>query len=169
LPHDEANVGYAAIPGQGAARVGGVSKDALLHRLAQCSVSLNEYARALFADDGFTTSSQARTVLVTFVSLPEIGLPEGARFEEILGRAADVGLQPCPLEVAPHLRLDYLDQLEGPYLTVASLKPRPGSSTPNGFYLRHRKDGLWLRGYRADPEHVYGPDFHDFAFLHAAG
>ena len=150
-------------------RVGGVSKDALLRRLAQCSVSLNEYARALFADDEFTTSSQARTVLVTFVSLPEIGLPDGARFEEILGRAADVGLQPCPLEVAPHLRLDYLDQPQGPYLIVASLKLRPGSSIPSGFYLRRRKNGLWLRGYRSGPEHIYAPDFGDFAFLHVDG
>lgn len=148
-------------------RIGGESKDALLRRLAEHSVLLNRYARDLFADDAFETSAEARTVRVSFVSLPEIGMPDGARFKEILGRAADVGLRPCPLEVAPHLRLDYLDQPEGPYLTVASPEPRPGASTPSGFYLRRREDGLWLRGYVAGPEHVYTPKFTEFVFLNA--
>ena len=150
-------------------RVGGVSKDALLERLAQHSVSLNDYARALFADSGFTTSSEARTVRVAFVSLPQIGLPDGGIFDDILGRAAEMGLAPCPLEVAPHLRLDYLDQPEGPYLTVASPGLRPDLSAPNGFYLRRREDGLWLRGYRASPDYVYGPDVRDFVFLYPDG
>lgn len=150
-------------------RVGGVSKDALLRRLDEHSVSLNDYARALFADDGFKTSSRARVVRVAFTSLPEMGLPDGGTFDEILRRAAEVGLEPCPLEVAPHLRLDYLDQPVGPYLTVASRRLRPDPSTPNGFYLRRREDGLWLRGYRASPDHVYAADFRDFAFLHPGG
>jgi hypothetical protein len=150
-------------------RVGGASKDELLRRLAQPSVSLNAYARALFAHGDFTTSPEARTVRVAFVSLPEIGLADGGRFEEILDRASQAGLEPCPLEVAPHLRLDYVDQPEGPYLTVASRKLRPGPSTPNGFYLRRCGDGLWLRGYRADADYVYGPEFRNFAFLVADG
>ena len=86
-------------------RVGGVSKNALLELLTQHGVLLNDYAGALFADERFTTSSGTREVCVAFVSLPELGLSDGARFDEILGRAAKVGLEPCPLEVAPHLRL----------------------------------------------------------------
>jgi hypothetical protein len=85
-----------------------------------------------------------------------------------MAKAATLGLGPCPLEVAPHLRLSYLDQLEGPYLTVASLKLRPGAETPNGFYLRRLDDGLWLRGYESGPENVYPPDFSEFVFVQPA-
>jgi hypothetical protein len=149
-------------------RIGGVTKDELLQRLAQHSVSLNDYARDLFADAGFTTTTATRDVRLALVSLPQIGLPAGGRFDEILAKAAAVGLTPCPLEVAPHLRLSYLDQIEGPYLTVASLKLRPGPATPNGFYLRRLADGLWLRGYESGPDNVYPPDFSEFVFLHSA-
>ena len=148
-------------------RVGGFTKPDLLRRLAAQSVSLNDYARALFADAAFTTSSDARDVQVAVVSLTEIGLPSGGLFDEILARAATLGLQPCPLEVAPHLRLSYLNQPEGPYLTVASTKLRPGPETPNGFYLRRLADGLWLRGYESGPENIYAADFTDFAFQFA--
>lgn len=146
-------------------RVGGATKDELRRRLDEHSVSLNDYARRLFADSDFTTSDEARDVRVALVSLPEIDLPDGGRFDEILARATMLGLEPCPLEVAPHLRLSYLDQPEGPYLTVASLKLRPGPETPNGFYLRRLEDGLWLRGYESGPENIYPAGFTDFAFL----
>jgi len=148
-------------------RVGGLTKPELLQRLEHHNVSLNDYARDLFADADFETSSTSRDVRLVLVSLPEIGLPAGGTFDEILTKAANVGLEPCPLEVAPHLRLSYLDQPEGPYLTVASVKLRSGPETPNGFYLRRLEDGLWLRGYESGPENIYPPGFTDFVFMHA--
>lgn len=145
-------------------QVGGATKDQLLQMLAHHDVSLNEYARVLFDDDDFTTSSDARTVRLAIVSLPEIGLSEGGVYESILERASHLGLEPCALEVAAHLRLHLLEQPHGPYLTVASLELHPGTEQPNGFYLRRLDDGLWLRGYESGPENTYAPDFTDFVF-----
>lgn len=145
-------------------RIGGVSKDLLLTRLEPGGVKLNDYARALFADSDFLPSDVSQVIRLVQVSLPEIGLPNGGRFDQILDRAADVELEPCPLEVGPHLRLAYVDQPRGQYLTVASLELRPGTETPNGFYLRHLEDGLWLRAYESGPENIYPPDFTDFVF-----
>jgi hypothetical protein len=145
-------------------RIGGVTKDDLVAMLSRQGVMLNDYARALFDDPAFTTSIDTRNMRLKQVSLPEIGLPEGGTFDEILAHAAALQLQPCPLEVGPHLRLSYLEQPLGPYLTVASHELRPGPETPNGFYLRHLDDGLWLRGYEAGPENLYLPDFTDFVF-----
>lgn len=145
-------------------RIGGVAKEDLLARLLGEGVLLNDYARALFADEAFTTSPEAHVVRLAQVALPHIGLPAGGRFDEILERAAVRGLVPCPLEVGPHLRLAHLDQPVGPYLTVASPELRPGTETPNGFYLRHLADGHHLRGWEAGPENHYSPDFTDFVF-----
>lgn len=144
---------------------GGVTKEDLLQRLGEQSIRLNDYATSLFADPDFMTSREPAELRVAFVSLTEIGLPNGGRYTEILAQAADTGLEACPLELAPHLRLDYQDQPEGPYLTVASLELRAGPETPNGFYLRRLNGELWLRGYESGPENIYQPDFSRFAFL----
>ncbi len=145
--------------------IGGVSKTELLAALERQRVQLNEYARALFADEAFHTSPRSRTVRLAQVSPVDLGLPDGGRYDEIVAAAADRGLEPCPLEAGPHLRLAHLDQPLGPYLTVASPELRPGPETPNGFYLRRLDDGLWLRGYEAGPENHYPSDFTDFVFL----
>lgn len=145
-------------------RIGGATKVELMGLLSQQGVKLNDYARALFADPAFTTSIEVVDIQLVEVSLPEIGLPDGGRFDQIVANAARFGLEPCPLEVGPHLRLSYLHQPRGPYLTVASPELRPGPETPNGFYLRHLDDGLWLRGYESGPENLYQSDFTDFVF-----
>jgi len=145
-------------------RVGGPCKEELLKNLELESISLNHYARVLFGESDFTTSAKPRGVRLAAISLPEIGLSEGATYADILVRAASVGLEPCALETGPHLRLNYLDQPEGPYLTVASVLLRTDESLPNGFYLRRLADGLWLRGYASGPENLYAPDFSDFVF-----
>lgn len=147
-------------------RVGGATKSALLAHLNQHSVSMNEYAETLFAAPEFTTSNEEYDIRIAVVSLSEIGLPNGGVYTEIVDRALDLGLHQCPLEVAPHLRLHYLDQPEGPYLTVSSQKLRAEDSFPNGLYLRRFDDRLWLRGYNSGPDNLYPPDFSSFAFLY---
>jgi hypothetical protein len=45
--------------------------------------------------------------------------------------------------------LEYLEQPEGPYLTVVLDRPESDENYPNGFYIRNFNKTLWLRGYRA--------------------
>jgi len=145
-------------------RVGGSSKAELLRQLEAQSVSLNDYAKTLFDDPRFTTSSEPHNVSLVVVSLLELGLPDGATYAEIVTRAQNTGLRSCSLETAPHLRLQYPDQPVGTYLTVASEILRADDLCPNGLYLRRLQDGLWLRGYNAGPDHVYPPGFTRFSF-----
>jgi hypothetical protein len=59
--------------------------------------------------------------------------------------------------------LEYLDQPEGPYLTIASEKPKNDDEYPNGFYVRNLDNALWLRGYRASDDYEWPVD-HDLIF-----
>jgi hypothetical protein len=81
------------------------------------------------------------------------------------------GLQLAPLELAPHLRLQWRGQAEGRVgqaatrhrappgsLTVVSLPPVDDDAFPKGFYLRRIDGVLWLRGYRAAAGHQWQPD-----------
>jgi len=104
------------------------------------------------------------------LSVAELGFPDGATFAKIVERATRNGLLLCPLELGPHLRLQFTDQPEGSLgqpvsqncappgsLTVASAPLAQDDETPKGFYLRRIEGVLWLRGYRSWPGHIWSP------------
>lgn len=160
-------------------RIGAAHKAELLSRLDAADVKLNDYARALFADDRFTTSPAGSTIEIKELKVSELGLREGGTYERIVAQAKGVGLSECPLEAAPHLRLQSLDQPEGsldkppsrhcaPYgsVTVAALLPAGDLMT--GFYLRRIDGELWLRGFRCSADHGWSPE-DVFAFAAISG
>ncbi|OGK09744.1 MAG: hypothetical protein A2W80_04330 [Candidatus Riflebacteria bacterium GWC2_50_8] len=142
---------------------GGIPRDQLLQRLAEAGIQHNEYARVLFNDAHFTIS-EPHQVCLSVVSVKKLGLNNGGTSSEIFAAASRQGLALCPLELAAHFRLQYMDQPEGPYLTVASAKTRDDEEYPNGFYLRRLNGILWLRGYRATSDYIWEPAS-VFAFL----
>jgi len=135
---------------------GGTPLKQLLQRLAEAGIQHNEYARVLFNDPHFTISEPHQVDLFV-VSVKELGLNDGGTSSEIFAAASRQGLALCPLELAAHFRLQYMDQPEGPYLTVASAKTRDDEEYPNGFYLRRLNGTLWLRGYRATSDYIWEP------------
>jgi len=130
--------------------IGGSSKEQLLKRLSEAGIQFNKYAPMLFDQPQFSPPLAIEKVKLVKISLADLKLSETCSVSEFLNRASELGLKMCPLYLAAFLRLEYLDQPEGPYLTVASLKPIDDESFPNGFYLRNFENTLWLRGYRAD-------------------
>ena len=173
------------LPGPGpagtrAVRVGGVSKGELLSRLRAADIAMNEAALTLFADARFLTSPESATRDIVELSVASLGFAGGATFAELVERAARHGLRPCPLELGPHLRLQYRSQPEAaagrpgtPHgappgsVTVVSEPLSEDGDTPRGFYLRRFEGKLWLRGYRSGRGHHWNP--HDVvAFLGGA-
>jgi hypothetical protein len=134
-------------------------------------VELNEAAKTLFASDWFQISATHRTIETVDVSVLDLGFAQGATISLIYEASAALGLSLCPLEVGPHMRLQFLDQPEGCWnhpasqhrappgsLTIASQRLTEDHDFPEGFYLRRIKGTLWLRGYRSGPEHVWEPE-----------
>ncbi|MES2597385.1 MAG: helicase [Verrucomicrobiota bacterium] len=153
--------------------VGGIGKSQLLSHLAEAGVELNEYARVLFASDLFTTSPTEQHWMTVEVSVRDLGFTQGASIKELHSRASVLGLLPPPLELAPHLRLQYLDQPEGSWghpvtqhrapsgsITIASVPLSEDDEFPKGFYLRRIEGTLWLRGYQCSTDNHWNPDDH---------
>ena len=153
--------------------VGGVSRPELLERLRAAGVQLNESGEQLFADVRFTTSDSPTKITTVELTVADLGLAEGATTAEIMRHAEGAGLMVCPLELGPHLRLEYVDQPEGfvgqpvrPHaapvgsITVMSAPISTDDGVPKGFYLRRIEGLLWLRGYHAGDDHVWSPDDH---------
>src|SRR5579875_2720145 len=95
--------------------VGGLTKSELMHKLKQQSILMNELAERLFADDRFTTSDTKYILQTVELTVADLGFRNGATIEQIFKRANELGLQLCPLELGPYLRLVYLDQPEGSF------------------------------------------------------
>ncbi|MDW0118557.1 helicase [Sporosarcina thermotolerans] len=160
--------------------IGGLTKLQLTRKLQQQSISLNEYAERLFSNDKFTTSKTKYNLKTVELTIRNLGFPEGATMPQIFNRAEELGLDLCPLEVGPHLRLAYLNQPEGSTgnlprgqapsgsITIASEIISEDDDFPKGFYLRKINGVLWLRGYIAEDLHVWKTEDH-FIFCQRKG
>jgi len=151
-------------------RIGGVDKPDLLSALRAHQVGLNQAAEALFEDARFTTLPHGHVIEIACVSVAELGFADGATYGQVTARAVESGLVECPLEVGPHLRLQFLEQPDSGdgsplkhgrapagSITVASSPLDENDDTPKGFYLRRVDGVLWLRGYWSWAGHVWSP------------
>ncbi|MCM3665805.1 helicase [Mesobacillus subterraneus] len=151
----------------------GLTKTQLIEKLQQSFIMMNEYGEKLLDDDRFMTSEIKYSLQTVELSVGDLGFPEGATMTRIFAKAKELGLELCPLELGPYLRLEYLDQPEGysgdsfnqnqapsGSITVASEVLTEDDDFPKGFYLRKINGVLWLRGYRCDHLHVWNSDDH---------
>ncbi|WP_339229533.1 helicase [Oceanobacillus sp. FSL K6-2867] len=154
-------------------KVGELTKSQLIQKLKQRSILMNEYAKRLLSDDKFTTSDTKYSLKIVELTVENLGFPNGSTMPQIFKRASELGLELCPLELGPHLRLEYLNQPEGNKgnpsqkhkapsgsITIASEIVSEDDYFPKGFYLRKINGVLWLRAYIADDLHVWNPDDH---------
>lgn len=150
--------------------VGGLTKTQLTHRLQQHSILINKFGETLLRDERFTTSETKYSLKTVELSVKDLGFPKGATMSQIFRQAGELGLNLCPLELGPYLRLTYFDQPESDKkrdsqkgdapsgsITIASEIVSVDDEFPKGFYLRNIKGELWLRGYIADDLHVWNP------------
>lgn len=144
--------------------IGGLTKEALLDRLGAAGIKFNAYAETLFTHPAFLPQQRIENVKLVKVKLSDFNLDNPCSFQELVSSASPSGLRLCPFYLAAHLRLEYLDQPEGPYLTIVSARPERNENYPSGFYLRNFDNSLWLRGYRAD-DFCEWPVDNEFVFL----
>lgn len=144
--------------------IGGITKEDLLQKLVQAGIQFNKYANTLFDHPQFTPSEKSEFVKLVIVKPSDLDLDNPCSFSELVKRASALDLKPCPLYLAAFLRLEYLEQAPGPYLTIASIKPENDENYPNGFYIRNIEGTLWLRGYRAD-DFCEWPSGNEFIFI----
>lgn len=125
--------------------IGGTTKERLIKKLIKHGVHFNEYAKILFEHHDFCHTNKSEKVKLIKITLSDLGMDNPCSFEEVIHRSSTLGLKLCPLYCAAFLRLEYLDQPEGPYLTVASDKPKSEGTYPTGFTLKlfYAGPGVW--------------------------
>ena len=143
--------------------IGGLAKDELLKKLSQNKIGLNELAIKFIKDNESKLSSSKEKLPTVEISVSGLGFSNGTTTEEICKKSHKLGFSICPHELAIHLRLQYIDfnqPIEGQKgnwqnIIIKGHFDEPGFTV--GFYLRHREDGFWLRGYKASLDYIWEP------------
>jgi len=118
-----------------------------------CRIGLGDSADEILGRPAFPYSKTRRQLDLVVVSVAALGFDsDGAALRDVYRRAVRIGLELCPAEVAPMLRLAYLDQPIGESLHIAM---RPVSTYDGELVdltLLNGGAGLLLIGGEANPD-----------------
>ena len=103
-------------------------------------------------------SSHEESLDLTFLSVADLGFPNGATYKEICDRAQELGLRLCPAEVGPQFRLQCIEQPEEGQLRIAMEQIQGSSGKPELFYLGCYGDGIWLDSTCGSPGNRWNSD-----------
>lgn len=132
--------------------IGGVSKGDLASRLKD-GFFVSDWARDIMGNKrAFTTLPESTGIALVQVKVADLGFTKEPTTTELYQRARERGLNLCPAEVGPHLRLADADQKRGTWYRVA-MEPISGSDgVPLVFDVGRHEDGhRWLDTGYADP------------------
>jgi len=99
----------------------GTCKDVgLLHAtLKAYQYEIAESAENLLSKSSFTLSLTEEEIQLVNVSVADLGFSKDVNHGEIYAKAKELGLELCPSEVGPQLRLQYKDQPKDEWLLIA--------------------------------------------------
>ncbi len=139
------------------AEIGGKNKKELEKELKENKVWISDYAKSMMNNSDFTTSKKLEQLNLARITVKSLGFPNGATTDEIYKKAEELGLELCPAEVGPQLRLQYLDQPNGEYIFIGMKQISDSVGYPSVFNVLRYDDGrLELDGRSAKPDDRWG-------------
>jgi hypothetical protein len=138
-------------------------------RARKMAIRLSINAKEVLLRPAFSFAEEYRLVDLVKVSHRQFGFTRKAPRIEIYTRAEEFGLQKCPAEVGPQLRLQYLFQPQKERLAIG-MEPirgehtdRTGEARPGGyldlFLVDHDASSLWLRAGPGNPGGFWDDEF----------
>lgn len=133
------------------------SVEALRRALVDANFEIGKWADDILKR--ITVALKPTEIELVLVTVAELGFPGGATRAEIYDKALSLGLVLCPPEVGPQLRLQYPDQSQDEWLSVA-MEPIAGSvGRPRVFSVGHDYDSQWLDGHYGHPDYLCYGDY----------
>lgn len=118
-------------------------------------MKIGDWGNDILGKPAFTVSSEEVEVELVVVSVAELGFKDGATRKKIYQRAQEFGLDLCPNEVGPQLRLQYKDQPKGEWLLIAMEPIADSDGYLKVFRVAHDDDELWLHGIYGYPDRFW--------------
>ncbi len=141
-----------------------VTADDFRGALKTNDLRIGDWAFDILGKEAFTAATEEQEVNLVRMSVKDLGFKGNARFDEICARGKELGLELCPSEVGPQLRLQYLDQPKNEWLIIAMEAIRDSHGLLDVFGVGHVDDGRWLNAYYGHPDSTWNPDY-QFVFV----
>jgi len=119
---------------------------------------LSDWASDILGKPAFKAADEETEVDLVKATVAELGFKKGARYDQIYERAKEPGLELCPPEVGPQLRLQYQDQPNGEWIVVAMEPIIDSDGCPRVFNVERIGSELWLSSYWGRPDGFWDPD-----------
>ncbi len=143
--------------------IGGKSAEQLEAGLEENNIKVSDYAKDMLRSKDFRVSQKSENLTLVRLTVRDLGFTREPTTDEIYDRAQELGLELCPSEVGPYLRLQYMDQPLGEWFYIAMKQITDRDGNPSVFKLERDSGGLWLSGPWAKPGRRWGLGY-EFVF-----
>jgi hypothetical protein len=127
-------------------------------------MKIGDWANDILGKPAFTATTSETEVELVVASVAELGFKDGATRKDIYIRAQEFGLDLCPPEVGPQLRLQYTDQSKGEWLVIAMEPITDSVGDLYLFYVELDDGERWLDANDGRPD-VFWDGYDRFVFL----
>ncbi|MBU2539634.1 hypothetical protein KJ786_00515 [Patescibacteria group bacterium] len=127
-------------------------------------MEIGKYANDILGKSQFTVTVKETELDLVNISVADLGFKNGETREKIYARAKELGLELCPNEVGPQLRLQYKDQPKGEVLIIAMEPITDSDGDLELFHVDHNDNSLWLNSYYAHSGSVWNGNY-PFVFV----
>ncbi|MDO8486431.1 MAG: hypothetical protein Q7S77_01915 [Candidatus Staskawiczbacteria bacterium] len=118
-------------------------------------MQISDWANDILGKPAFSVATEESEVDLVVISVAELGFKKGATLKDIYAKVKERGLELCPNEVGPQLRLQYPDQPKGEWLIIG-MDPIAGSDgCLKLFYVEQGGGVLWLFGSDGYPDFIW--------------
>ncbi|MDO8584298.1 MAG: hypothetical protein Q7R83_03920 [bacterium] len=139
-------------------QIGGQSEKQLEDALKRAGFQIGDYALQMMQNKDFQTAKEVEQNDLVRLSVQDLFHDQQAHTtDEVYKRAEKFGLELCPAEVGPHLRLKLADQPMGDWFYIAMKQIADADGGPSVFRVSRDVGGLWLNGRWAGPARLWDP------------
>lgn len=138
--------------------IGGKDRKKLAAALKKAEIEVTSWAEDLMSKKEFAPSKKEEQANLVMLTVGDLGFARGATTDEVYAATQRLGLELCPPEVGPQLRLQYDDQPQGEYIYVGMPQITGSGGYPYVFYVKRDGDERWLRARNADPRSRWNAD-----------
>lgn len=126
--------------------IGGKTSEQLQVELREAGINVTSYTEDLMRSPDFTTLPSPQMLGSVRLRVADLGLRKYPTTDEIYQKAQELGLELCPAEVGPYLRLKDTKQPLGGWYFIGMKQVAGRSGDSSVFGLGCDEDGLWLSG-----------------------
>ena len=135
-------------------QIGGQIKNEFVKKMEAQNIKISNYAQDMLNNPDFKTQPNIENLNLVRLTVKDLGFSNYATTEQIYQRADELGLDLCPAEVGPHLRLSY-SGIDWMFIAMKQISGRDGSARV--FSLSHDDADLWLYGFSAHMQRKWYP------------